>query len=90
MLATGEKKDKMAKKFDIKKHSLVPKHSKVSEKEKKDIIEKYKISVYDLPLIERKDAAIKDLDVKPGDVIKIIRDSPTAGESVFYRCVINA
>ena len=75
--------------FDIKKHVLVPKHAKASEKEKKDILEKYKISVYDLPRIRSKDPAIKGLDVKSGDVVKITRQSPTAGETIFYRCVIN-
>jgi DNA-directed RNA polymerase subunit H len=78
-----------AKEFDIRKHILVPKHSKVSEKEKKELLEKFKISVYDLPVIPKKDPAIKEMEVEPGDVIKIIRKSPTAGEAIFYRCVIN-
>jgi DNA-directed RNA polymerase subunit H len=80
----------MAKKsFEVKKHVLVPEHSLVSEREKKKILEKYKISVFDLPQIKKNDSAIKDLDVKSGDVIKITRKSPTAGESIFYRCVVN-
>jgi DNA-directed RNA polymerase subunit H len=77
-------------KFKIDEHILVPKHSKVSEKEKKDILEKYSITLRELPKIMKKDPAIKELDAKPGDVIKITRKSPTAGESVFYRCVTNA
>ncbi len=76
-------------KFDIKKHILVPKHAKASEKEKKEVLEKYNISIYDLPLIKKNDPAIKDLEVKPGDMIKITRDSQTAGETTFYRCVVN-
>ena len=80
----------MAKKdFDIKKHILVPKHSKVSDKEKKALLQKYNLSVYDLPLIKKDDSALKDLGVKSGDIVKIIRKSPTAGESIFYRCVVN-
>ncbi len=77
------------KSFDVDKHVLVPKHTKVSEKEKKDIIEKYNITVYDLPLIKKNDPAIKYLDVKPGDIVKITRKSATAGEAAFYRCVVN-
>lgn len=76
-------------KLDIKKHILVPKQVKVSEKEKKALLEKYAISAFDLPLIRKNDPAIKNIDIKAGDVIKIIRKSPTAGEAVFYRCVIN-
>ena len=80
----------MAKKdFDIKKHILVPKHSKVSDKEKKALLQKYNLSVYDLPLIKKDESALKDLGVKSGDIVKIIRKSPTAGESIFYRCVVN-
>ena len=77
-------------KFKVENHSLVPKHSKLSDKEKKDLLEKYNITIKELPRIFKKDAAIKDLSVKSGDIIKIVRKSPTAGESVFYRCVINA
>ncbi len=76
-------------KLDIKKHILVPKHVKVSEKEKKALLEKYAISAFDLPLIRKNDPAIKNVDIKAGDVIKIIRKSPTAGEAIFYRCVVN-
>jgi DNA-directed RNA polymerase subunit H len=75
--------------FDIRKHVLVPKHVKVSEKEKKDLLEKYRISVFDLPKIRIKDPALKGLDVKSGDIVKIIRESPTASEAIFYRCVVN-
>ena len=34
------------------------------------------------------DPAILGLGVKPGDMIKITRSSPTAGESLYYRYVV--
>ncbi len=77
----------MEQKYDIKKHVLVPKHIKLSEKEKQEVLEKYHISVKELPQIKKKDPAIVDLDAKHDDVIKIIRKSQTASESVFYRGV---
>ena len=77
------------KKYDISKHILVPEHSKISDKEKNDLLEKYHITLKELPKISKKDPAIAHLNVKEGDVIKIIRKSPTAGESIFYRGVIN-
>jgi DNA-directed RNA polymerase subunit H len=77
-------------KFKIDEHIFVPKHSKLSEKDKKELLEKYSITIKELPKIMKKDPAIKELDAKAGDVIKISRKSQTAGETVFYRCVVNA
>ncbi len=74
-------------KFKVDKHTLTPKHHKLSEKEKAQLLEKYHVTSKELPKILRTDSAIKELDPKPGDVVKIIRKSPTAGESVFYRVV---
>ena len=77
------------KKVDIIKHILVPKHSLLGQKEKIKLLEKYDISTRQLPKILKKDPAIKDLNPKVGDVIKITRQSPTSGEYMFYREVVN-
>jgi len=77
-------------KFEITKHTLVPKHTILSEKEKKTLFEKYNISLNELPKILTTDAMAKPLKAKHGDIIKIIRQSETAGESVYYRGVLNA
>ena len=74
-------------KFKVDKHILTPKHIKISEREKTQLLEKYHVTSKELPKILKTDSAIKELDSKPGDVIKIIRKSPTAGESFFYRVV---
>ena len=74
----------MAKKIE---HELIPEHAKISDKEKKELLDKYHISENELPVILSKDAAIAHLDVKPGDIIKVTRNSATAGESIFYRVV---
>jgi len=80
----------MAKKiFDLRKHSFVYKHAKLSEKEKEALLTKYDISIAEMPQIRKKDPAIKGLSAKPGDVIKIVRPSPTAGESTYYRVVVH-
>jgi DNA-directed RNA polymerase subunit H len=78
------------KKLDITKHALIPKHSKLSDKEKEELLKNYNIVVFNLPRIYKSDSAVESLGAKPGDVIKIVRKSPTAGESVFYRVVMNA
>jgi DNA-directed RNA polymerase subunit H len=67
----------------------VPQHEKISEEEKQAMLAKYNISSKQLPKIDINDAAISHLGAQPGDVIKITRESPTAGTVVFYRGVMN-
>ena len=76
-------------KFKVDKHILTPKHSVLSEKEKAQILEKYHVTSKEMPKILKTDSAIKELGMKPGDIIKITRKSPTAGESLFYRVVVD-
>ncbi|MFH1398495.1 MAG: DNA-directed RNA polymerase subunit H [Candidatus Woesearchaeota archaeon] len=68
-------------------HILVPKHEKISDKDKEKLLEQYNISLKQLPKISKKDPAIQHIDTKAGDIIKITRDSPTAGKAIFYRVV---
>lgn len=75
---------------DLSKHEYTPKHVKLSNGEIEKLLSKYNISKKQLPRILKNDAAIKDFDVKPGDIIKIVRKSTTCGESVYYRVVVNA
>lgn len=84
-----KKLSKKRLKIKVEKHILAPVHKKVSESERKKILEKYNITFKDLPNILIDDSSLIDLDVKEGDVVKIIRKSPTAGEIVFYRGVVN-
>jgi DNA-directed RNA polymerase subunit H len=68
---------------------LVPKHEKISEEEKKELFEKFNITDRELPKILKNDPALRGMDVKAGDVIKITRKSPTAGTAIYYRGVTN-
>lgn len=79
----------MKKKFKADKHILIPKHSKLSDAQKEKLLEKYNISINDLPKILKTDPAIISLDAKPGEIIKITRNSQTAGEAVFYRVIVD-
>ncbi len=71
-------------------HVLVPKHEIMQIKEAEQVLEKYHCKSIELPLIFVSDPAIVGLGVKPGDMIKITRKSATAGESFYYRYVIEA
>ena len=74
--------------FNVTTHQLVCKHSKVADAEKESLLQKYYISPKDLPKIIEHDPAIKHLSAKAGDIVKIERDSRTAGKSVYYREVV--
>ncbi len=69
-------------------HILIPKHKKLSEEETNEILKKYNVSKRQLPRILLNDPAILEMNPEKGDVIEIIRDSPTVGKSYFYRVVV--
>jgi len=72
----------------IPDHVYVPKHEIMDKKHAEEVLEKFHCNPTDLPLIFANDPAIVGLGVKPGDMIKITRKSPTAGESLYYRYVV--
>ena len=74
--------------FDVKNHILVARHTKLSEAETKEVLAKFNIKKNQFPKISIKDAAIKDMKIKKGDVVKVERKSATAGKSIFYRVVV--
>lgn len=71
-------------------HDLVPKHEKITDSEKNELLAKYHVTPLELPKIAKTDAGIRHLEAKPGDIIKVTRKSRTAGESTYYRVVVNA
>jgi DNA-directed RNA polymerase subunit H (RpoH/RPB5) len=76
--------------IDISKHVLVPKHTKLSEEERKELTDKYNIALRQLPKILKSDPAIQKLAPETGDVIRITRKSHARGESDYFRVVVNA
>jgi len=70
-------------------HILVPKHEKLSEKQKQELLKEHNCAQTELPRIKLHDMAIQDLNPKPGDVFKITRKSINEGTNVFFRVVSN-
>ncbi len=89
-IPSGPNLQKMEKKesFNIFEHVLVPKHVILNAEEISNLLKKFNIALNQLPRISSKDPAVKVLNAKPGDVIKILRKSETAGISEFYRIVV--
>ena len=73
---------------NILDHKLVPKHEVLPAKEKKELLERLKITPEQLPKIYDTDPIVKCIEAKKGDVVKITRDSQTAGETTYYRVVV--
>ena len=69
-------------------HIYVPKREILAIAEAKKVLEKFHCKPTELPLIFVTDPAIIGIGVKPGDMIKITRKSATAGESLYYRYVV--
>ena len=78
----------MARKFNILKHELVPKHEILPPEEAVKVLKELGVEPDKLPWIRASDPAARAIRARPGDIIRIIRKSPTAGESVAYRYVV--
>ncbi|HUT00373.1 MAG TPA: DNA-directed RNA polymerase subunit H [Candidatus Thermoplasmatota archaeon] len=76
--------------YDILGHKLVPEHTILSDKEKKELLEKYNIKTDQLPRILANDPAVISTGAKPGQIVKIIRKSPTAKYATAYRLVVES
>lgn len=74
--------------FDLFEHDLVPKHEILKGDKRAELLSKYRVEPYQLPRIKKSDPAIIAIGAKVGDIVKILRDSPTAGSYVAYRYVV--
>ena len=72
----------------IQRHYLVPEHVLIKKEKVDELMAELGIKKDSLPRIAKLDAAIKHLKPEKGDVVKIIRDSITAGQSTYYRRVV--
>lgn len=70
--------------MDLQAHMLVPRHSVASEAEVAKMLEQYGITVEKLPNIFLDDPALAGIETRPGDVIKIERNSPVTKKIEFY------
>ncbi len=69
-----------------KMHILQPKHSKLSEKEIQDLLDKLNIAKSQLPKILSTDVALKG-ELQVGDVVKIERKEEDK-TNIYYRVVV--
>ncbi|MFB6470635.1 MAG: DNA-directed RNA polymerase subunit H [Vulcanisaeta sp. AZ3] len=72
----------------VLEHEYMPKAEIVPKEEAKEILKQLNAKVFQLPWIRASDPLARALGAKPGNVIRIIRKSDTAGEFVTYRFVV--
>ena len=71
---------------NITKHELVPEMRILNEEEKQDVFQKANISNFtQMPLILKTDPVAKFYGLIRGDMVEIIRPSPTGGVYKNYR-----
>ena len=73
---------------DMTRHDLVPDHVILSDKEKEQILAQYHIEPSQLPKMLTTDPVALSIGAKSGEIVKIIRESHTAKESIAYRLVV--
>ena len=75
--------------YNVLEHSMVPKHTKLNEEDKKKVYELYNIlDDSQVPEISRYDPVSIAIGLRPGELCKIIRKSKTAIESDYYRICV--
>ena len=74
-------------KIDIQDHKLVPKQEIMTDEEISDEFSDVEYDFKNLPKIRSNDPVVKAIDAKPGDILRITRESQTAGVFVTYRIV---
>jgi DNA-directed RNA polymerase I, II, and III subunit RPABC1 len=73
--------------FNRTKHRLVPKHTLLTEQEKRDILQTYDCKDTQIPRMVTTDYVCKYFGAKVGDMFKIERPSPSSGFYITYRVV---
>ncbi|MDG6902275.1 MAG: DNA-directed RNA polymerase subunit H [Nitrososphaerota archaeon] len=69
-------------------HFLIPKHELLTKEEAQQVVAKSNAKPSQFPFLLATDPLAKEIGAKPGDFVRITRNSETAGSSTYYRYVV--
>jgi DNA-directed RNA polymerase subunit H len=78
----------MSIKVNVLDHIMVPDHKIMTEDEVSALLGRYSITFEQLPKVYHDDPAVRQIGGKVGEVIRITRQSQTAGVAEAFRLVI--
>ena len=83
----------MSDEINVLEHELVPEHYLLKKEDSDKILAALKLTRDQLPKIRLSDPCVVTLDkisgpLEEGQIVKIVRKSPTSGVSVCYRLII--
>jgi len=84
------KKEEVLEEVKVTDHVLVPRHEILSEDQKKEVLSKFNATEEQFPFLFSIDPVVREINAKPGDMVKITRVSDTAGETTYYRFVVES
>ncbi|HIH32901.1 MAG TPA: DNA-directed RNA polymerase subunit H [Candidatus Diapherotrites archaeon] len=73
---------------NLQENYLVPKHEIVPKERAQEILAKYGADAKKLPHLLREDPVVEEIGAKKGDLVRIVRESQTAGKAIYYRIVV--
>ncbi len=76
--------------LNIVDHTLVPQHIVLTKEQSEEVLEAYRAKKRDMSLIRTTDAVAKYYNMKPGEIVKIIRPSVLVCEAPVYRLVVKS
>ena len=88
-MSAGGRRRKTEERFKrVLEHEYMPKAEVVPKEEVKEILKQLNAKMFQLPWIRSSDPLARAIGARPGNVIRIIRKSDTAGEFVTYGFVV--
>lgn len=71
-------------------HVLQPKFELLDKNERKQLLEEYNLNKKQLPRMLETDPVARYYNMKPGDIVRIIRQSITTCDAIYYRIIIKS